>query len=105
MTDNRIISLLHLIMNDYHKDNRDRKISMVLTDNDYTITYYIHYSEKNKKFFDKFNELYAEELALGHVKEPDKDTQSKYVTIENVTMSLNSQGNYLIYHIDNSCAD
>ena len=35
----------------------------------------------------------------------NKDTQSKYVTIENVTMSLNSQGNYLIYHIDNNCAD
>ena len=38
MTDNRILSLLHLIMNDYRKDNRDRKIRMILTDNDYTIT-------------------------------------------------------------------
>lgn len=105
MTDNRILSLLHLIINDYRKDNRDRKIRMILTDNDYTITYVIHYSEKNRKFFDKFNELYAEELALGHVKECDKDAQSKYITIENVTMSLNSQSNYLIYHIDNNCAD
>lgn len=46
MTDNRILSLLHLIMNDYRKDNKDGKISMILTDNDYTITYSIHYSEK-----------------------------------------------------------
>ena len=60
---------------------------------------------QDKKFFDKFNELYAEELALGNVKECDKDVQSKYITIENVTMSLNSQDNYLIYHIDNNCAD
>lgn len=105
MTDNRILSLLHLIMNDCRKDNKDGKISMILTDNDYTITYFIHYSEKNKKFFDRFNELYAEELALGHVKEPDNDTQSKYVTIENVTMSLNNQGDCLMYHIDNNCAD
>lgn len=105
MTDKRMLSILRMIMDAHRKDNKDNKIGMIFTDNDYTITYFIHYSEKNKKFFDKFNELYAEELALGHVKEPDKDTQSKYVTIENVTMSLNSQGNYLIYHIDNNCAD
>ena len=105
MTDNRILSLLHLIMNDYRKDNRDRKIRMILTDNDYTITYVIYYSEKNKKFFDRFNELYAEEVKLGHTKDPEDTAQLKSFTIENVTMCLNNQGDCLMYHIDNNCAD
>ena len=105
MTDKRMLSMLRMIMDAHRKDNKDNKIGMILTDNDYTITYFIHYSEKNKKFFDKFNELYAEEVKLGHTKDPEDMTHSKSFTIENVTMRLNNQCDCLMYYIDNNCAD
>lgn len=105
MTDKRMLAMLRMIMDAHRKDNKDNKISMIFTDNAYTITYFIHYSEQNKKFFDKFNELYAEEVKLGHAKDSEDTTQPKSFTIDNVTMSLNNQGDCVMYHIDNNCAD
>ena len=43
MTDKRMLAMLRMIMDTHRKDN---KIGMIFTDNDCTITYFIHYPKK-----------------------------------------------------------